>query len=99
MAWFLNTYVCPECGSVWQDEWSCCCDDECGQCGCRNISPASSEDRSVLALQNKKEQWEVFVSPETAEDDPEYQLVATLSVDQNSISIQPNEESRENGIR
>lgn len=42
MAWFLNHYECP-CGHTWSDEWSCMCDDECGECG-TTCSPTDSEE-------------------------------------------------------
>ena len=41
---FINHYQCPRCGYEWDDEWDCTCDDDCGNCGCRHISPVSSED-------------------------------------------------------
>jgi len=44
MAWFLNNYRCPRCGTKWSDEWSATCDDDCPHCGCRHISPLDSEE-------------------------------------------------------
>jgi hypothetical protein len=41
---FRNFYRCPECGTEWEDEWDCCCDDECPSCGLKDISPYRSED-------------------------------------------------------
>jgi hypothetical protein len=41
---FRNFYLCPKCGEEWEDEWDCCCDDECPSCGTNNISPYRSED-------------------------------------------------------
>jgi hypothetical protein len=41
-AWFLNHYQC-DCGHAWDDEWSCTCDDECGECGA-TCSPHESEE-------------------------------------------------------
>lgn len=29
---FINHYFCPDCDHLWQDEWSCFCDDECPKC-------------------------------------------------------------------
>lgn len=29
----LIDYRCTECGTEWQDEWSCACDDDCPTCG------------------------------------------------------------------
>jgi predicted nucleic acid-binding Zn-ribbon protein len=39
-----NFYQCPRCGTTWEDEWDCQCDDECPQCGNRSISPYHSEE-------------------------------------------------------
>lgn len=44
MAWFLNHYHCDDCGADWEDEWSCCCDDECPVCGSGDWSPVESDD-------------------------------------------------------
>ena len=41
---YLNHYRCPDCGNEWEDEWDCEVDDECGECGCRHISPYESDD-------------------------------------------------------
>lgn len=32
MPWFNKYYRCPECGTEWQDEWECLCDDRCPTC-------------------------------------------------------------------
>ena len=40
---YLNHYRCDECDVSWDDEWDCCCDDECPNCG-RDFSPYESED-------------------------------------------------------
>jgi len=39
-----NHYTCPECGTDWQDEWSCAVDDDCPNCGARHISPHESQE-------------------------------------------------------
>lgn len=41
---FLNKYKCPECKHEWEDAWDSMCDDDCGKCGKRHISPHQSED-------------------------------------------------------
>jgi len=41
---FRNHYRCPECGTEWMDDWSCCCNDECPECGVKDIMPIHSED-------------------------------------------------------
>ena len=40
----VNFYRCWICAHEWRDEWSCQCDDDCPECGCRHISPHKSED-------------------------------------------------------
>jgi predicted RNA-binding Zn-ribbon protein involved in translation (DUF1610 family) len=40
---FANLYSCPKCGESWEDEWSCACNDECPQCGTKDIEPVESE--------------------------------------------------------
>lgn len=41
---FINHYTCPRCNNQWQDQWSSMCDDDCGKCGLRHITPTHSED-------------------------------------------------------
>lgn len=41
---FINHYECPRCACTWSDAWSCQSDDECPDCGMRDISPFDSED-------------------------------------------------------
>ena len=50
MAWYRNFYHCTDCDTRWEDEWSCCCDDECPECGSRNWSPYESEDLTEIIL-------------------------------------------------
>ena len=40
---FDNHYNCPECQNKWSDTHSCMVDDQCGECGLKNISPEHSE--------------------------------------------------------
>lgn len=42
---YLNHYECdqPGCGEVWDDEWSCMCDDRCPKCN-TPMSPIRSEE-------------------------------------------------------
>lgn len=30
--WYINYYRCYRCGTEWEDEWSCMCDDRCPNC-------------------------------------------------------------------
>ena len=41
---FANYYICPRCGLHWTDIWEATCDDDCPKCGCRHVSPYSSDD-------------------------------------------------------
>jgi len=66
MAWYLNRYECSRCGSDWQGEWSCMCDDDCPQCGARHMSPADSDDLTEIIVKDGDE-FVVMQSPETAE--------------------------------
>lgn len=40
---FVNHYRCNECGTEWDDIWSCTCDDRCPTCN-TSISPYHSDD-------------------------------------------------------
>ena len=71
MAWFLNFYRCDRCRRRWTDEWSCTCDDECPNCGTRDMTPYNSEDLTDL-IEQDGDQFVVLRSPETAEHDPDY---------------------------
>lgn len=43
---WTNSYEC-DCGTVWDDNWSCQCDDTCPNCG-KDVSPHTSEfDTSI----------------------------------------------------
>ena len=48
MAWFRNFYLCADCDSVWTDEWSCMCDEDCPRCGGRHMSPYRSDDLTEI---------------------------------------------------
>jgi hypothetical protein len=78
MAWYNNRYVCPDCGYVWEDDWSACCDDECPECESRHISPVSSEDLTVVVEPTKNGDWSVWRSPPEADDRPRYGLVGVF---------------------
>ena len=71
MAWFLNFYRCDRCGQTWTDEWSCMCDDECPECGARDMSPFDSEDLTDCIAWNGEE-FVAMRSPTSAEHDPDY---------------------------
>jgi hypothetical protein len=78
MAWYRNLYHCTDCGTSWEDEWSCCCDDECPVCGSGDWSPYESEDLTEVV----EESGGVFVvlrSPDNADDRPDYAAIATFS--------------------
>jgi predicted nucleic acid-binding Zn-ribbon protein len=71
MAWFLNRYQCYRCELVWEDEWSCMCDDDCPHCGARHCSPLESEDLSGY-IEKAPSTFIVYVSDAIASDAPEY---------------------------
>jgi DNA-directed RNA polymerase subunit RPC12/RpoP len=43
VAKYTNFYKCSECGTEWQDEWDCTCNDRCPNCN-TEIEPYKSED-------------------------------------------------------
>ena len=45
---FRNSYECDNCGTTWQDEWSCGCDDQCPSCG-RDIEASESVQIAACA--------------------------------------------------
>ena len=71
MAWFCNHYECDRCGSIWDDEWSCTCDDDCPYCGARHMSPWDSEDLTEIVIREGRK-FVALRSPETAGHDPDY---------------------------
>ena len=75
MAWYRNHYHCGDCGTDWEDEWSCGCDDECPNCGSGDWSPVESEDLTQIVLEVGGD-FVVMQSPETAEHQPSYVPVA-----------------------
>ncbi len=79
MAWFLNFYRCGECGASWDDEWSCCCDDDCPACGSRHYSPYASDDLSVVVEEAEDGKYAIYYSPPDADDRPRYVLLATVN--------------------
>ena len=40
---FHNFYRCSECGTEWEDEWECACNDRCPNCNAE-IEPYKSEN-------------------------------------------------------
>ncbi|MBU1176675.1 MAG: hypothetical protein KKH72_14830 [Alphaproteobacteria bacterium] len=78
MAWFLNHYHCGDCGTDWDDEWSCMCNDECPECGARHMSPVDSDDLTYL-IEGKGGVFSVLYSPENAEHYPKYIKMAEFT--------------------
>jgi hypothetical protein len=76
MAWFVNHYHCDDCDTDWDDEWSCCCDDECPSCGSGDWSPVESDDLTFVVEQDDDNAFSVYESPIGAEHSPDYQLAA-----------------------
>lgn len=77
MAWYMNHYHCEECGCSWDDEWSCCCDDECPSCGSGDWSPEDSDDLTFLIVKEEGG-YELTYSPPTAGHYPDYEIVGTF---------------------
>lgn len=95
MAWYSNRYVCPECHALWEDEWSCGCDDECPECECRHVSPVESIDLTVIVEQTGDRTWTVWRSPPDADEKPCYSLVGTLvAADPHGVTFVTAEKAR-----
>ncbi len=77
MAWFENHYHCSDCGAEWEDEWSCCCDDECPNCGSGDWSPVESDDLTI-SIEKAEGCFVVLRSPERASDRPDYEEVGSF---------------------
>ena len=75
MAWFRNRYSCDRCEFEWEDEWSCMCDDECPECGARDMCPYDGIDLTEV-VEERAHAFVVLRSPESAEYDPDYEEVA-----------------------
>lgn len=75
MAWYRNHYHCGDCGTDWEDEWSCGCDDECPNCESSDWSPVESEDLTEVVCETP-DGFVVMRSPESAEDKPRYTPIA-----------------------
>lgn len=77
MAWYRNHYHCGDCGTYWEDEWSCCCDDECPNCGSSDWSPVESENLTEV-IEATDRGFVVMRSPDNADDHPRYQPIAVF---------------------
>jgi len=86
MAWFLNHYTCERCYRRWSDEWSCMCDDTCPRCGARDMTPASSEDLTIL-ITKEGGKFVILRSPETAEYDPDYCELGRFSTEHQAVEF------------
>lgn len=86
MAWFLNHYECDRCGARWQDEWSCMCDDECPDCGARDMTPCMSDDLTTL-INREGPHFIVLCSPEAAEDDPDYRELGRFPTEEQAVAF------------
>lgn len=75
MAWFRNKYECYRCAEVWEDEWSCGCDDECPNCEARDVGAYDSEDLTFVIFEEDNH-FEVWRSPDDAEHKPDYHYAA-----------------------
>jgi hypothetical protein len=77
MPWFLNHYVCEDCGCEWEDEWSATCDDDCPECGSRHMEVSDSIDLTeVIRVDDANGGFLVLRSLDSAEEKPEYRILA-----------------------
>jgi hypothetical protein len=80
MAWYRNHYHCGDCGTDWEDEWSCCCDDECPHCGSGDWSPVDSESLTEVVEETDRG-FVVMRSSCNADHKPRYAPVAQFATD------------------
>ena len=85
MAWFCNYYKCARCGSKWEDEWSCMCDDACPHCGDRHMSPYESADLTEI-IEERCGEFVALRSPDSAEHLPDYCELAKFSTHEQARS-------------
>ncbi|MET3612087.1 putative nucleic acid-binding Zn-ribbon protein [Rhizobium aquaticum] len=88
MAWYRNSYECTECGEEWEDEWSCCCDDECPNCGSSDWSPVDSENLSVIVETDDEMTFSIYYSPADAGHCPDYVLLAETKIKNLALFLQ-----------
>lgn len=75
MPWFINHYECDKCGCQWEDAWSAMCDDQCPNCGAKDMSPSDSIDKTLYINETDSE-FQVYKMPHDATSDADYELIA-----------------------
>lgn len=61
-SWYVSEYLCPKCGTAWEDEWSCGCNDRCPACHLESspmnfIKIVPGDDKTFrVALRHAKDQ-------------------------------------------
>ena len=98
MAWFRNLYRCEDCGQEWADEWSATCDDDCPHCGSRHMEPYESVDLTEV-IEEREGTFLVYRSPNSAEDDPGYELIAECETHELAEQFLRDYEAPESGAR
>jgi hypothetical protein len=85
MAWYLNKYKCEDCGVIWEDQWSCGCDDECPGCG-DDLSPFNV-DMSAYVEKTEDGTFAVYYSPPDAGHDPSYTFFAEVIMENVALAL------------
>ena len=91
MAWFRNHYRCGKCGTYWEDEWSCLCNDECPNCGASDWSPLTSKDLTEI-VETVGNNYVVMRSSESADDRPRYVPLARFPTREGALRFVGNGE-------
>ena len=86
--WYRNHYHCDDCGTAWEDEWSCCCDDECPDCGSSDWSPYESKDLSVV-VEVEGSDFVVLHSPQSIEEHDPHIVSSQSSLHCKSHGLSP----------
>lgn len=96
MAWFRNYYHCARCDEAWSDVWSCQCDTECPKCG-KDFTPTESDDLTIVVERNESKEdrdffgeFGVMLSPETAEETPDYVRVKSFETESDARQFAEN---------
>ena len=87
MAWYLNRYECVECNVAWEDEWSCCCDDECPECKVDH-TPFDSDDLSAYIEQPDPGTYQIYYSLPESSDTPDYSFFAEVKIKNLALALE-----------
>ena len=77
MAWFRHHYYCAACDGTWLLHCAGPEVDDCPFCHAREVMPYRTDDWTLI-IEQDVDGFVVLASRDTADDDPDYQAVATF---------------------